>query len=102
MAGGQFLDTPRMMRCLLEYGIGLCQLRLRGLYFDRERFWIDLIQRIASLHFAALLEQPLGDNAGDPWTYFCYPYGEMRPGNSRTIACGFGTTVTTLTSGVTA
>src|SRR5690606_35155398 len=27
--------------------------------------------------------------------------GEMRPGSSRTIACGFGTTVTTLTSGTT-
>jgi hypothetical protein len=58
-----------MMRRLLEYGIGLRQRRLSRLQFDFERSWINLIQRIAGLDLAALLEQALGDNAGDARTH---------------------------------
>ncbi len=46
--------------------VGLGQRRLAGLHFDLERPRIDPVERIAGLDLAALVEQALDDDAGNP------------------------------------
>ena len=99
--GRQLAMRRRVMRGLLEHGIGLGQRRLRRLQFDLEQLgsiWYSGSPALTSLpclnRRSVMMPETRGRTSATR-------VGAMRPGNSRTIACGFGITVTTLTSGAT-
>ena len=70
---GQRRNATRLLRRLVECRNGLGERRLAGLHFDLERPRIDPVERIAGLDLAALVEQALDDDAGNPRTHVGNP-----------------------------
>ena len=72
---GQCRDTPRMLGGEIKRSHCLVQRGLARLQFHLERLGVDPVQRIASFHLGALLEQALDDDARNPRPNFRNPGG---------------------------